>query len=68
MDFWISGNSRFKMRPRFSRPRFSSVVVFSHRWFPDQAVRIWTELHEFERAGLVTEYFRRSGGFKDLST
>jgi len=38
------------------------------RWFPDLAVRIWTELHEFERAGLVTEYFRQRGGFKDLST
>ena len=33
MDFWISGNSRFKMRPRFS-----------------------------------PEYFRQSGGFKNLST
>ncbi len=35
---------------------------------PDQAVKIWTEMHEFERAGLVTEYFRQSGGFKDLTT
>ena len=52
---------------RVLEPGGLCVMVFSHRWFPDQAVRIWTELHEFERAGLVTEYFRQSGGFKDLS-
>lgn len=44
------------------------VMVFSHRWFPDQAVRIWTELHEFERVSLVTEYFRLGGAFRDVAT
>lgn len=44
------------------------VMVFSHRWFPDQAVRIWTELHEYERVALVSEYFRLGGGFKDVFT
>lgn len=58
----------FRDIARVLEPGGLCVMVFSHRWFPDQAVRIWTELHEFERAGLVTEYFRRSGGFKDLST
>ena len=53
---------------RVLEPGGLCAMVFSHRWFPDQAVRIWTELHEFERAGLVTEYFRQSGGFRDLST
>jgi SAM-dependent methyltransferase len=53
---------------RVLEPGGLCVMVFSHRWFPDQAVRIWTELHEFERAGLVAEYFRQSGGFTDLST
>jgi len=58
----------FREIARVLEPGGLCVMVFSHRWFPDQAVRIWTELHEFERAGLVTEYFRQSGGFKDLST
>jgi len=44
------------------------VAAFSHRWFPDQAVRIWTELHEFERAAMVAEMFRASGRFSDLHT
>ena len=44
------------------------IVTFSNRWFPTKAIRIWKELHEFERMGMVVEYFLRSGGFKDLQT
>jgi SAM-dependent methyltransferase/FKBP-type peptidyl-prolyl cis-trans isomerase 2 len=58
----------FREIARVLEPGGLCVMVFSHRWFPDQAVKIWTETHEFERAGLVTEYFRQSGGFKDLTT
>jgi len=44
------------------------IVTFSNRWFPTKAIRLWKELHEFERMGLVLEYFIRSGGFKNLQT
>ncbi len=44
------------------------VVTFSNRWFAPKAIRIWSELHEFERPGLVLEYFLRSGVFADLFT
>jgi len=44
------------------------IVTFSNRWFPTKAIRIWKELHEFERMGMVLEYFIRSGGFKNLQT
>jgi len=44
------------------------IVTFSNRWFPTKAIKIWKELHEFERMGLVLEYFSRSGGFKNLQT
>ena len=40
------------------------IVTFSNRWFPTKAIRIWKELHEFERLGMVLEYFIRSGGYK----
>ena len=50
------------------RPDGYFVVTFSNRWFPTKAVRIWKEIHEFERMGLVLEYFIRSGRFKDLQT
>ena len=42
------------------------IVTFSNRWFPPKVVRVWTDVHEFERPALVLEYFLKSGGFKDL--
>jgi SAM-dependent methyltransferase len=53
---------------RVIKPGGVFVVTFSNRWFPPKVVRIWEEIHEFERVGLVTEYFLRSGTFKNLGT
>jgi len=44
------------------------VVTFSNRWFPTKAIRLWTELLEFERLGLVLEYFLDSDRFHRLET
>ena len=44
------------------------IVTVSNRWFPTKAIRIWKELHEFERMGMITEYFLRSGRFRNLQT
>ncbi|UCC57048.1 MAG: methyltransferase domain-containing protein [Gammaproteobacteria bacterium] len=44
------------------------IITFSNRWFPPKVVKIWKELHEFERPGLVLEYFLKSGGFTGLET
>jgi FKBP-type peptidyl-prolyl cis-trans isomerase 2 len=44
------------------------VLTFSNRWFPPKVVKVWQEIHEFERMGLVLEYFIRSERFKDLQT
>jgi hypothetical protein len=53
---------------RVSRPGGVFVVSFSNRWFAPKAIRLWSELHEFERPGLVLEYFLNSGAFRDLHT
>jgi FKBP-type peptidyl-prolyl cis-trans isomerase 2 len=45
-----------------------AAIAFSNRWFPPKAIRIWTELHEFERLGLVTDLLAANGGFHSLST
>jgi len=58
----------FKEVNRILRPEGHLIVTFSNRWFPSKAIEIWRELHEFERMGLVLEYFLRAGGFKDLQT
>jgi SAM-dependent methyltransferase/FKBP-type peptidyl-prolyl cis-trans isomerase 2 len=53
---------------RVLRPDGYFIVTFSNRWFPSNAIKIWKDLKEFERMGMVLEYFLRSGGFKDLQT
>lgn len=58
----------FKEVLRILKPEGYFIVTFSNRWFPTKAIKIWQDIHEFERMGLVLEYFLASGGFKDLHT
>jgi len=58
----------FKEVSRILRPDGFFIVTFSNRWFPTKALKIWPRLHEFERMGMVLEYFLRVGEFKDLQT
>lgn len=58
----------FEELARVLRPGAPLVVTFSDRWFPPKAIRIWPQLHEFERLGLVGEYFRQAGRFENLET
>ena len=58
----------FRDVARVLKPGGVFVVTFSNRWFPPKVVRVWEELHEFERVGLVMEYFLKSDTFKALGT
>ena len=58
----------FKEVARVLHPGGHFVVTFSNRWFPPKAIKIWEELHDFERMGLVAEYFLQSGGFANVQT
>jgi SAM-dependent methyltransferase/FKBP-type peptidyl-prolyl cis-trans isomerase 2 len=53
---------------RVLRPGAPFVVTFSNRWFPPKVVKIWTEVHPFERMGFVLEVFHRTGVFERLET
>ncbi len=53
---------------RVLKPGGTFVVTFSNRWFPPKVIRIWEQIHEFERVGLVMEYFLRSNAFNNLDT
>lgn len=53
---------------RVLRPGGLLAFAFSNRWFPPKAIRLWTELHEFERLGLVAELFHQTGGFGGVTT
>jgi SAM-dependent methyltransferase len=58
----------FRELARVLKPGAPLVVAFSNRWFPPKAIRLWEALHEFERPGLVLEYFLESGRFEGLET
>jgi len=44
------------------------IVTFSDRWFPTKAIRVWKELHPFERMGMVLELFHQTERFTSLAT
>ena len=44
------------------------IMAVSDRWFPPKAIMLWSELHPFERLGLILDYYLRTGGFVDLKT
>lgn len=50
---------------RVLKPGGLFVVTFSDRWFPAKAIKVWSELHPFERLGLVLASFQ-AAGFTDL--
>ena len=58
----------FREVRRVLRPGGHFVVSFSNRWFPPKAIALWAELHEFERMGLVLDFFLEAGGFEALTT
>ena len=53
---------------RVLKPNGVLIVTFSNRWFPPKVISIWEELHDFERMGLVLEYFLCNGEFENLET
>ncbi|MFE8031926.1 methyltransferase domain-containing protein [Thiohalocapsa marina] len=68
VEYLVKPLEVFRELARVLRPGGLFVVTVSDRWFPPKAVRVWREIHPFERAGLVLEYFLRSGRFADLNT
>ena len=56
----------FAEAARVLKPGGVCVMTFSNRWFPPKVVSIWEELYEFERLGLVIEYFLRTGSFGEI--
>ncbi len=42
------------------------VVTFSNRCFPTKAIRAWLYTDDATHVEIVTEYFRRAGGWRDV--
>jgi SAM-dependent methyltransferase len=50
---------------RVLKPGGLFIVTFSDRWFPSKAIKVWSELHPFERLGMLLALFQ-DAGFVDL--
>jgi SAM-dependent methyltransferase len=68
VEYLVEPFATFREVARCLRRDGIFVVTFSNRWFPPKAIAIWETIHEFERLGLVLEYFLESGLFRDLET
>ena len=68
VEYLVDPVTVFKEIGRVLRPGGLFIVTFSNRWFPEKVINIWKDLHEFERMGLVVEYFQKSRMFKYLET
>ena len=54
----------FKQIARVLVPRGILIATFPIRWFPPKVIKIWTELHEFERTGLVLKWLLEASSLK----
>ena len=53
---------------RILRPGGRFIISFSNRWFPTKVVKVWNNLHDFERVGVVMEHFIASAHFGEINT
>jgi SAM-dependent methyltransferase len=67
VEYLTHPHAVFQDLVRVLRPGGRFVVSFSDRWFPTKVIGAWSELHPFERMGLVVSLFR-SAEFTDLHT
>ncbi|SFN05400.1 class I SAM-dependent methyltransferase [Thermodesulforhabdus norvegica] len=65
VDYMTRPIEVFKEVGRILVPGGLFLVIFSNRYFPPKAVKIWKEMSEEERILLVIDYFKKSGFFSE---
>ncbi|MCG6911755.1 MAG: methyltransferase domain-containing protein [Deltaproteobacteria bacterium] len=68
IEYLVDPMAVFEEVLRVLRPGGYFLVAFSNRWFEPKAVKVWKEIHEFERMGMVLELFSCTEGFTNLQT
>ncbi len=53
---------------RVLKPGGVFAVTYTNHWFEPKVIQVWTELQEFERMGLVSQFFIRTEQYEDLWT
>jgi SAM-dependent methyltransferase len=64
VDYLIRPVDIFREVNRILKPGGLFLVIFSNRFFPQKAVKIWRQSREEERLILVEDYFNLAGGFQ----
>jgi SAM-dependent methyltransferase len=68
VEYLVDPLTVFSELARVLKPGAPLVMTFSNRWFPPKVVKVWTQLHSFERMGLVLDYLTQTGEFYNLHT
>jgi SAM-dependent methyltransferase len=68
IEYLINPFDVFKEIARCLKPGGKFVITFSDRWFPPKAIKLWMELHSFERVALVVDYFKQSRWYENIET
>ncbi len=68
IEYITQPSTLFDEIARILSPDGRFIISFSNRWFPTKAIQVWNNLHDFERIGLVMEYFIASAHFTDINT
>jgi len=68
VEYLTDPQALFAEVARVLRPQGVFLLTFSNRWFPPKVIRLWQELHDYERMGLVLDHFLADGRFTDLNT
>ena len=67
VEYLVRPHAVFAEVLRVLRPGGVFITTFSNRWFPTKAIQVWSELHEYERLGMVTQWLQQAG-FDGLNT
>ncbi len=68
VEYLIEPVQVFREVARVLKPGAPFIVTFSDRWFPTKTIQTWTEMHAFERIGLVLDYFHKGQDFDRLGS
>jgi len=68
VEYLIHPQKIIKEATRVLSPGGKIIFSFSNRWFPPKVTTLWTQLHEFERMGLILEFLLNIESFSDFAT
>lgn len=68
VEYLIDPVTSFSELSRITRPGGHIIVTFTDHWVASKSIQLWSELHSFERMGLVIDYFSRAEGLNPLHT